>query len=84
MNKELLLKEAWKKSKKEKIQLNNKTIYFDHDYTAEVVKKRREYNGIKKASESETSLLSNTLCKYADLLGNGNTTTTALRRRERR
>lgn len=39
--------EAWKKNKK--VQLNNKTLYFDHDYTAEVVKKRKEYNGIKKA-----------------------------------
>lgn len=47
--KEWVLKEAWKKTNKERIQLNNKTLYFDHDYSAEVVKKRKEYNGIKKA-----------------------------------
>lgn len=47
--KEWVLKEAWKESKKERIQLNNKTLYFDHDYSAEVVKKRKEYSGIKKA-----------------------------------
>lgn len=47
--KELVLKEAWEKNKKEKIQLSNKTLYFDHDYAVEVAKKRKEYNGIKRA-----------------------------------
>ena len=44
----MVSKWAWKKNK-ERIQPNNKTLYFDHDYTAEVVKKRKDYNGIKKA-----------------------------------
>lgn len=44
----LVLKEAWKKNK-ERIQLNNGTLYFDHDYTAEVVKKHEDYSVIKKA-----------------------------------
>lgn len=43
--KEMVLSEAWKKGK---IQLSNRTLYFDHDYATEVVKKRKEYNGIKK------------------------------------
>ena len=46
---ECVVVEAWKKTKKERIQLNNKTLYFDHDNTADVVKKCKEYNGIKKA-----------------------------------
>lgn len=47
--KELVLKEAWKKSQTGKIELNNRILYFDHDYAAEIAKKRKEYNGIKKA-----------------------------------
>lgn len=31
-----------------KIQVGNKQIFFDHDYPAEVVQKRRSYMGIKK------------------------------------
>ena len=42
--KEMILKTAWKK----KIQVGNKQIFFDHDYPAEVVQKRRSYVGIKK------------------------------------
>lgn len=48
--KELVLKEAWKKAK---IQMGNKTLYFDHDYPAEIVKKRKEYTGIKKMLKEE-------------------------------
>lgn len=44
--KELILKEAWKKSP---ILLNGKNIYFDHDYAIEVVQKRKQYQHIKKA-----------------------------------
>lgn len=43
--KELVLREAWKKGK---MQLGNRSLYFDHDYAAEIVKERREYNIIKK------------------------------------
>lgn len=43
--KELVLREAWKKGK---IQLGNRPLFFDHDYATEIVKKRREYNVIKK------------------------------------
>lgn len=43
--KELVLKEAWKKGK---IQLSNRTLFFDHDYAAEIVKRRKEYGEIKK------------------------------------
>ncbi|KAM9358436.1 uncharacterized protein ABDE67_003935 [Symphorus nematophorus] len=43
--KETVLKLAWKK----KIHLNNKQIFFDHDYAYEVMVKRRAYGGIKKA-----------------------------------
>ncbi|XP_076868222.1 uncharacterized protein LOC143519059 isoform X2 [Brachyhypopomus gauderio] len=44
--KELVLREAWKKGK---VQLGNRTLFFDHDYATEIVQKRREYNGLKKA-----------------------------------
>lgn len=44
--KELVLPEAWKRGK---ILLKDRPIYFDQDYAAEIVKKRKEYNGIKKA-----------------------------------
>ncbi len=47
--KEWALKEAWKTTRTGKLKLNNKTLYFDHDYTAEVVKTRKEYSGIKRA-----------------------------------
>lgn len=43
--KELVLREAWKKGK---ILLSNHAIYFDHDYAAEIVKKRKQYNAIKR------------------------------------
>lgn len=43
--KEMVLSEAWKRGK---IQRSNRILYFDHDYATEVVKKRKEYNGIKK------------------------------------
>lgn len=43
--KETVLKEAWKK----KIHYQNQPLFFDHDYVAEVIRKRKEYNGIKKA-----------------------------------
>lgn len=43
--KELVLKEAWRKGK---ISVGNRVIYFDHDYAAEIVKKRKEYNPIKR------------------------------------
>ncbi len=29
--------------------MGNRTLYFNHDYAGETVKKRREYNGVKKA-----------------------------------
>lgn len=44
--KELVLREAWKKGK---VQLKNRVVYFDHDYASEVIKKRKEYNRMKKA-----------------------------------
>lgn len=44
--KELILREAWKKRK---LQVGERLIYFDHDYASEIVKKRKEYNWIKKA-----------------------------------
>lgn len=44
--KEMVLREAWKKGS---IKIGDRSIYFDHDYATEIVKKRREYNGIKKA-----------------------------------
>ncbi len=42
--KEMILKTAWKK----KIQVGNKQIFFDHDYPAEAVQKRRSYVAVKK------------------------------------
>lgn len=42
--KEMVLKEAWKKRG---IQMHGKSIYFDHDYAAETVQKRKEYQKIK-------------------------------------
>lgn len=47
--KELVLKEAWQKSKTGKIHLSNRILYFDHDDASEIIKKRKEYNRIKKA-----------------------------------
>uniref|UniRef100_A0A3B3XUC2 L1 transposable element RRM domain-containing protein n=1 Tax=Poecilia mexicana TaxID=48701 RepID=A0A3B3XUC2_9TELE len=44
--KEKILREVWKKGK---IQVGSSIIHFDHDYAPEIVKKRREYNAIKKA-----------------------------------
>lgn len=43
--KEKILKEAWKK----KIQYQNQPLFFDHDYATEIVQKRKEYVGIKRA-----------------------------------
>ena len=42
--KERVLREAWRK----KIQLGNKVLSFDHDYTPEVVQKRKMYNAAKR------------------------------------
>ena len=47
--KELVLKEAWDKTKVGKIKLNDRDLYFDHDYPIEVVKKRKAYSWIKKS-----------------------------------
>ncbi|TKS65862.1 LINE-1 retrotransposable element ORF1 protein [Collichthys lucidus] len=44
--KEMVLREAWKKGK---ILVGNRALHFDHDYASEIVKKRKEYNDIKKA-----------------------------------
>lgn len=48
--KETVLREAWKRGK---IQLGNRPLFFDHDYAAEVVQKRREYNEIKKCLKAK-------------------------------
>lgn len=42
--KELILKKAWQKW----IKINNTPLYFDYDYVAEVVQKRKTYTEIKK------------------------------------
>ena len=51
--KELVLKQAWEQSKKEKIQLGDNILYFDHDYSPEVLKKRKAYSWIKKALKTD-------------------------------
>ena len=43
--KEMVLREAWKK----KIHYKNRPLFFDHDYATKVIRKRKEYNGIKRA-----------------------------------
>lgn len=43
--KEMILREVWKKGR---IQVGTAFIHFDHDYAPEIVKRRREYNAIKK------------------------------------
>ncbi len=43
--KELVLSSAWKKKE---IHINRKRVYFDHDYTAEIIKKRKEYAPLRK------------------------------------
>ncbi|CAG5895804.1 unnamed protein product [Menidia menidia] len=48
--KEKILREMWKKGK---IQVGSSIIHFDHDYAPEIVKKRREYNVIKKALKAK-------------------------------
>ena len=42
--KETVLKKAWQK----KMQVGGKPVFFDHDYRAEIVQKRKTYVGIKK------------------------------------
>ncbi len=42
--KEMLLKKAWQK----RIKIDDKPIFFDHDYANEVVQKRKAYADIKK------------------------------------
>lgn len=46
----MVLREAWKKGK---IQLGKRSLYFDHDYTTEIIKNRKEYNGIKTALKEQ-------------------------------
>uniref|UniRef100_A0A8C2KIC3 Uncharacterized protein n=1 Tax=Cyprinus carpio TaxID=7962 RepID=A0A8C2KIC3_CYPCA len=41
----MILREVWKKGR---IQVGTAFIHFDHDYAPEIVKRRREYNTIKK------------------------------------
>lgn len=48
--KEMVLGEPWKKGK---IQLGNRSLYFDNDYPTEIVKNRKEYKGIKKAQKEQ-------------------------------
>ncbi|KAK7906812.1 hypothetical protein WMY93_015424 [Mugilogobius chulae] len=47
--KETVLRLAWNK----KIMLDNKQIYFDHDYAYEVIEKRKSYGDIKKALKAK-------------------------------
>lgn len=42
--KEMVLREAWKK----RVKIGSRVIYFDHDYPAEIVRRRKEYAPIKK------------------------------------
>lgn len=42
--KEKILRDAWKKE----LRIQNKRVYFDHDYATEVQNKRREYIPVKK------------------------------------
>lgn len=42
--KEMILKMTWQK----RIKLNNTQLFFDHDYTTEVVQRRKTYMKIKK------------------------------------
>lgn len=48
--KEMVLREVWKKGK---IQVGAAFIHFDHDYAPEIVKRRREYNAIKKNTQGQ-------------------------------
>lgn len=43
--KELVLSSAWKKKE---VYYKGTRVYFDHDYPTEIVKKRREYAGIRR------------------------------------
>lgn len=43
--KELVLNTAWRKKS---VNLNGKIVYFDHDYPAEIMKKRKEYALLRK------------------------------------
>lgn len=42
--KEMILKKAWQKP----IRINDRLLFFDHDYPNEVVKKRKAYTDVKK------------------------------------
>lgn len=65
--KEMILKTAWKK----KIQVGNKQIFFDHDYPAEVVQKRRSYVGIKKVLKEKQIRFQTPLTKIRIHWSNG-------------
>lgn len=45
ITKEMVIQKAWRK----KIMIDEKPLYFDHDYTAAVLHQRKAYNNIKKA-----------------------------------
>lgn len=47
--KETVLKLAWKN----KVLINNKQVFFDHDYAYEVMEKSKAYGGIKKALKEQ-------------------------------
>lgn len=63
---EFIHREAWKKRK---IQVGGKFIYFDHDYASEIVKKRKEYNAIKKTLKEKGSISKHRtqVCKFTGL-----------------
>lgn len=66
--KEMILKTAWKK----KIgKVGNKQIFFDHDYPAEVVQKRRSYVAIKKVLKGKKIRFQTPLTKIRILWSDG-------------
>lgn len=63
----MILKTAWKK----KIQVGNKQIFFDHDYPAEAVQKRRSYVGIKRVLKENKICFQTPLTKIRIHWSNG-------------
>ncbi len=79
VTKEVVLKAAWEESRKEKIQLNDRVIYFYHDYPVQI-KKHKEYKVIKKALKAKGIRFQ---MPYTNMQIHWDTGSTALRRHDR-
>lgn len=66
--KEEILRTAWNKG----VHIQNKRVYFDHDYSLEVQKRRREYIPVKKALKDNGIRFQTPLSKMRVFYASGN------------